>query len=227
MSGPVLHLDDRHLVLDAHPELGNNALLAAQLGFKRRQPFLVRDGEAIGCVADSRLARSDLRRRLEALYPRVVAIECGTSRPRRIAFCSGAGNSAVPELGAAGADTLVTGELREEWFNRAQEEKLNLYCCGHYATEVHAVQALAAHPLASHAADLGVDAARVAANQQFGQCAADDRHQRPACRCARSMDMGTYNSCPFRCAYCYANSSAAMIERNCRRQTPDSPALLP
>ncbi|MEI6466481.1 MAG: Nif3-like dinuclear metal center hexameric protein, partial [Verrucomicrobiota bacterium] len=29
-------------------------------------------------------------------------------------------------------------------FNRAQEEKLNLYCCGHYATEVHAVQALAA-----------------------------------------------------------------------------------
>jgi putative NIF3 family GTP cyclohydrolase 1 type 2 len=61
-----------------------------------------------------------------------------------VAFCSGAGNSAVPELAAAGADTLVTGELREEWFNRAQEEKLNLYCCGHYATEVHAVRALAA-----------------------------------------------------------------------------------
>ena len=28
----------------------------------------------------------------------------------------------------------VTGELREEFFNRAQEEKLNLYLCGHYAT---------------------------------------------------------------------------------------------
>jgi putative NIF3 family GTP cyclohydrolase 1 type 2 len=38
----------------------------------------------------------------------------------------------------------VTGELREEWFNRAQEEGLNLYCCGHYATEVHGVRALAA-----------------------------------------------------------------------------------
>ena len=50
----------------------------------------------------------------------------------------------MPELGPAGADTLVTGELREEFFNRAQEEKLNLYLCGHYATEVHAVQALAA-----------------------------------------------------------------------------------
>jgi dinuclear metal center YbgI/SA1388 family protein len=137
-------LYSNHLPLDGHPEIGNNALLAKQLGLKRRQPFLVRDGEAIGCVADSRLTRSALRHRLETLYPRVVAIECGSARPRRIAFCSGAGNSAVPELAAAGADTLVTGELREEWFNRAQEEKLNLYCCGHYATEVHAVQALAA-----------------------------------------------------------------------------------
>jgi putative NIF3 family GTP cyclohydrolase 1 type 2 len=50
----------------------------------------------------------------------------------------------VPELLAAGVDTLVTGELREEWFNRAQEHKLNLYLCGHYATEVHGVKALAA-----------------------------------------------------------------------------------
>ena len=37
----------------------------------------------------------------------------------------------------------MTGELREDVFNRAQEEKLNLYLCGHYATEVHAVKALA------------------------------------------------------------------------------------
>ncbi len=61
-----------------------------------------------------------------------------------MAFCSGSGNSAVPELARAGVDTLVTGELREEWFNTAQELKLNLYLCGHYATEVHGVKALAA-----------------------------------------------------------------------------------
>ena len=133
-----------HLPLDGHPEIGNNALLAKQLGLKRTRPFLVRDGEAIGCISDRPVGRDTLRRKLESLYPRVVAIECGASRPRAVAFCSGAGNSAVPELAAAGADTLVTGELREEFFNRAQEEKLNLYCCGHYATEVHAVQALAA-----------------------------------------------------------------------------------
>jgi len=133
-----------HLPLDGHPEIGNNALLAKQLGSTRRRPFLVRDGEAVGCIADIRLSRDSLRRKLEKLYPRVVAIECGSARPTSVAFCSGSGNSAVPELVSAGTDTLITGELREEWFNRAQEDKLNLYCCGHYATEVHAVQALAA-----------------------------------------------------------------------------------
>ena len=137
-------LYSNHLPLDGHPQIGNNALLAKQLGLVPARPFLVRDGEAIGRIAATRFSRTELRTRLERLYGRVIAIECGSSRPRAIAFCSGSGNSAVPELQAAGVDTLVTGELREEWFNRAQEEKLNLYLCGHYATEVHAVKALAA-----------------------------------------------------------------------------------
>jgi dinuclear metal center YbgI/SA1388 family protein len=133
-----------HLPLDGHPQIGNNALLARQLGLRRTREFLVRDGEAIGCISDTRIQRSTLRAKLEKLYPRVIAIECGRAAATGVAFCSGAGNSAVPELAAAGVDTLVTGELREEWFNRAQEEKLNLYLCGHYATEVHGVRALAA-----------------------------------------------------------------------------------
>ena len=137
-------LYSNHLPLDGHPEIGNNALLARQLGLKPKRPFLVRDGEAIGCIAPLRQSRAALRARLERHYRRVIAIEYGSASPRAVAFCSGSGNSAVPELGPAGVDTLVTGELREEWFTRAQEEKLNLYLCGHYATEVHAVQALAA-----------------------------------------------------------------------------------
>ena len=133
-----------HLPLDAHPQLGNNALLARQLGLKPTRRFLRLEGRNIGCIAPSRLKRSALRRKLQSLYPRLIAVEYGSSAPREIAFCSGSGRSAIPELRAARVDTLVTGELREEHFNRAQEEKLNLYACGHYATEVHAVQALAA-----------------------------------------------------------------------------------
>jgi dinuclear metal center YbgI/SA1388 family protein len=132
-----------HLPLDGHPELGNNAILARQLGLQPTLPFLVRDGQSIGWASESTLHRSVLRSSLERLYPRVIALEYGATTPQRVAFCSGSGNSAVPELLRSGIDTLVTGELREEWFPVAQDYGLNLYLCGHYATEVHGVQALA------------------------------------------------------------------------------------
>lgn len=133
-----------HLPLDAHEEIGNNALLARQLGLRAKRPFNFHEGEPIGWIAANKLKRSQLCARLEELYARVVVIDCGPATPKHVAFCSGSGNSAVPQLIAAGADTLITGELREEWFNYAQENHLNLICCGHYATETHGVKALAA-----------------------------------------------------------------------------------
>jgi len=133
-----------HLPLDAHRRIGNNALLAAQLGLRPRRGFLENEGGDIGRIAPWRRTRAALRRRLGSLYARVVAIEFGSARPAEVAFCSGSANGAMPAFLASGADTLVTGELREEWFNVAQERGLNLYLCGHYATEVHGVRALAA-----------------------------------------------------------------------------------
>ena len=133
-----------HLPLDAHPQIGNNALLARQLGLRATRGFIPNEGGDVGRIARSRMSRPALRRKLESLYGRVVAIEYGSSAPAQVAFCSGSGNSAMKALKAAGTDTLVTGELREEWFNVAQERRLNLYLCGHYATEVHGVRALAA-----------------------------------------------------------------------------------
>jgi dinuclear metal center YbgI/SA1388 family protein len=134
-----------HLPLDSHPQIGNNAILAKQLGLKIKRGFLPNPGGFIGGIAPNRsLTRTALRQKLEKLYPRVTAIEYGSTKPREVAFCSGSGYSATKELIASGVDTMVTGELREEIFNQAQEHRLNLYLCGHYATEVHGVKALAA-----------------------------------------------------------------------------------
>src|SRR3982751_2752397 len=74
-------LYSNHLPLDGHSELGNNALLARQLGLDPERPFLVRDGESIGRIARHAGSRAALRAQLEKLYPRVIAIEYGSDAP--------------------------------------------------------------------------------------------------------------------------------------------------
>lgn len=62
----------------------------------------------------------------------------------------------------------------------------------------------------------------------FGAEAANrkDKNQRKSCSCVESADMGIYNTCHFRCAYCYANFNETMIAVNSRKHFPDSPSLL-
>jgi len=134
-----------HLPLDAHPELGNNAQLARALGLSPLRGFLPHQGADTGLVASAPEDRAELRARLESRFPGgVTALEFGSERPREVAILSGSGMSALDALAGSGVDTLVTGELKQSAFNRAQEERLNLYLCGHYATETAGVQALAA-----------------------------------------------------------------------------------
>jgi putative NIF3 family GTP cyclohydrolase 1 type 2 len=101
------------------------------------------EGRNIGVIAKFHGSRAELRRRLESLFARVTAIEFGSEAPREVAILTGSGSGAVGELAAGGVDTLVTGDLKEHLFNHAQEEGLNLYACGHYATEVFGVCGLA------------------------------------------------------------------------------------
>jgi hypothetical protein len=41
-----------------------------------------------------------------------------------------------------------------------------------------------------------------------------DRSQRPACRCAESVDIGAYDSCPAGCVYCYAITGSGHTKYN-------------
>lgn len=132
-----------HLPLDCHPEIGNNSLLAKAIHLAPEKFFLEYEGNPIALLAKADLARSELRQRLEKQFPKVTAIEFGSEKPARVAILTGSGNSAVEELIRNGVDTLITGELKQQHFNYAQEHRLNLYVCGHYATETFGVRALA------------------------------------------------------------------------------------
>jgi dinuclear metal center YbgI/SA1388 family protein len=134
-----------HLPLDCHPEIGNNALLADVLGLRKVDTFLNYKGNDIAIITEGpEGGRAELAQKLKALFPDTYqGIEYGSDQPKRIGILTGSGQSAVPHLQAHNLDTLITGELRQHHFNMAQELGLNLYPCGHYATEVFGVKALA------------------------------------------------------------------------------------
>lgn len=133
-----------HLPLDLHPEIGNNVLLCHEVGLRPVDAFLEYEGNPVGTIAACDLSRTELAKKLKKRFPGPFrSIEFGSDKIERLAVLTGSGSSAIPELKAAGVDTLITGEAKQNFFNKAQEENLNLYLCGHYETEVFGVQALA------------------------------------------------------------------------------------
>jgi DNA repair photolyase len=53
-----------------------------------------------------------------------------------------------------------------------------------------------------------------------------DRNQRGACRCVESIDMGMYDTCSFRCVYCYANRSGKGVEINLAKHDLESASII-
>lgn len=131
-----------HLPLDAHEDIGNNAIIRKKLNLKQMGRFLPYEGTDIGIIAEG-LERHELNQRLKKLFPNsFCGLEFGSSTPAKIAISSGSGNHPFDEIQKLGIDTLITGELKQHHYNLAQEAKLNIYPCGHYATEVFGVEAL-------------------------------------------------------------------------------------
>ena len=138
-----------HLPLDAHPELGNNALLAKALDAVGMEPFARHHGQPIGFVASlpgDGLPAQELFDRVHAITSREpLVFEAGPERVRRVAIVSGAGADYLEEALAAGADALLTGEISERSMAQARELGLHLISAGHYATETLGIRRLGEH----------------------------------------------------------------------------------
>jgi dinuclear metal center YbgI/SA1388 family protein len=135
-----------HLPLDLHPDVGNNAVLARQLGVVLRGEFGETYGVRIGVWGDVDVPRTALERELSGVLgvpPRVLAF--GPELVRRLGIVTGAAGSMIAQAAAAGLDSFVTGEGAHHTFFDAEELGVNVFYAGHYATETVGVKALAEH----------------------------------------------------------------------------------
>jgi dinuclear metal center YbgI/SA1388 family protein len=141
-----INLAAYHLPLDAHAEVGNNALLAQALGCASHRPFGDYKGTPIGragAFPGDGISPDELRARVQRATGREpLLLGAGPARIRSIGIVSGSAADTVHEAAAAGLDAFLTGEPREHITAEAEELGVHFVAAGHYATETFGVRAL-------------------------------------------------------------------------------------
>jgi dinuclear metal center YbgI/SA1388 family protein len=130
-----------HLALDAHPEIGNNVIVARELGISEPERFLE---WGFGGALREPTGLDGLAARLQAITGREPQVfEGGARRIERVAIVTGGGAKLVREAASAGYDAYITGEPAEPTLHLARELGIHFLAGGHYATETFGIKALA------------------------------------------------------------------------------------
>jgi dinuclear metal center YbgI/SA1388 family protein len=135
-----------HLPLDAHPTLGNNARLAADLGLLVEGRFAESRGAPLAVYGSfpSPLPVARLVEQVEAVTGRAPIVFSGGPDPvRSLGVCSGGAGGFVAEAAALPVDAYLTGEPEEDSRAMAHELGITYLAGGHHATETLGVRALA------------------------------------------------------------------------------------
>lgn len=135
-----------HLPLDVHPEVGNNAVLAREIGVEAEGNFGEYRGFPIGVRGRLEIERQALVARLAKLLAGPVrVIAAGPERVAQVGVITGGAAGEVKRAKEVGVDTFITGEAAHHHYFDAEEAGVNLILGGHYATETWGVRALAQH----------------------------------------------------------------------------------
>ena len=140
-----LSLAGYHLPLDAHPEVGNNALICAALGLEQAEPFAEHKGRALGFVGRSAegLPFPELKRRCEEAFEQEPFVfDSGPELVRSVGIVSGGAESSFGEAIERGLDAFLTGEAAEHVMAEAREGGVHYIAAGHYATERFGIRRL-------------------------------------------------------------------------------------
>jgi dinuclear metal center YbgI/SA1388 family protein len=130
-----------HLALDAHPEIGNNALLARSLGI---EPLTRFTEWGFGGPLREPAGLDELTLRLrDAVGREPVVFPGGPETIERVAVVTGGAAKLFAQAAAEGYHAYVTGEPAEPTLHAARELGAHFLAGGHYATETFGIKALA------------------------------------------------------------------------------------
>ena len=146
-----------HLPLDAHPEVGNNVLLARALGLEPTGTWGNAKGATIGVRGEGDWDTAELLARARAFaeshgHHTVHTPVTPGRRTRHWGIITGGavGGDTLAEAAALGIDTFISGEGPHWTAVEAADRGLVVVYAGHYATETLGVQALGAHLQRTH-----------------------------------------------------------------------------
>jgi dinuclear metal center YbgI/SA1388 family protein len=134
-----------HLPLDAHPEVGNNALICERLGLERSEPLAEHKGRPIGFVGRSPagIPFADLRERCATVFGQEPFVwDAGPETVHSVGVVSGGAPGSFHEAIARGVDAFLTGETAEHVMAEARENGVHFIAGGHYATETFGIRRL-------------------------------------------------------------------------------------
>ncbi len=133
-----------HLPLDMHPELGNNAGIAAALGLTECTPEVDYHGTLIGQSGTFHGTVGELREKYAAICGSKVTghVIDPSAAAGRVAVCSGGAGDVIYQMHAKGYTTYLTGEENHWVVNAAADMGMNILFAGHYATETFGVKSI-------------------------------------------------------------------------------------
>jgi dinuclear metal center YbgI/SA1388 family protein len=137
-----------HIPLDVHAEVGNNHVLARQLGLTDLAPFASYQGILLGVLGrlEPGVPRDEFVARIDRMLGvHAMLIPGGQEMCSRVGVITGGAGGSIRVAHAAGLDTYVTGEGAHHTYFDAMELGVNAVYAGHYATETVGVKALAEH----------------------------------------------------------------------------------
>ncbi|MDG6882655.1 metal-binding protein [Phocoenobacter uteri] len=144
-----INLYGYHLPVDVHPELGNNALLAKQLGISNLQGLEdTTYSIPVYGELETPISAEELSQRIEKALGRTPTLcndfieEYSQKQIKTVGICTGGGQDYIDLAASKGLDAFISGEISERTHHSACEQGIYYFAAGHHATERDGIKAV-------------------------------------------------------------------------------------